>query len=266
MRPKAAPLVRAELYGDGEPAIDDPAELFHEASKLQPALVHRQAAGLARLAASSDLQTAAARAVRRNPERTSYALPQPLPCALSLSDALDQRATRRNFAARPLGVAVLATLLDAAYGVRGSTRRTVPSGGALYPLEVLVAVRDVDEVPRGVHRYDAGLHALEEQALDDPWAALERACPFPDLLAGAACAFLLLAVFGRTRFKYGQRGYRFALLEAGHVAQNVVLAAAALDVAALPLGGYYDAQVDAVAGADGVEESVVYALVLGAAA
>ena len=50
------------------------------------------------------------------------------------------------------------------------------------------------------------------------------------------------------------------------MAQNVVLAAAALDVAALPLGGYYDAQVDAVAGADGVEESVVYAIVLGAAA
>lgn len=266
MRPERAPFVRAELYGDDEPAVDDPAELFHEASKLQPALVHRQAAGLARLAASSDLQTAAARAVRRNPECASHALPPPLRCGLSLSDALDRRATRRDFAARPLGAAVLATLLDAAYGVRGSTRRTVPSGGALYPLEVLVAVRDVGDLPRGVHRYDAWLHALEEQALDDPWAALERACPFPGLLTDAACALLLLAVFGRTRFKYGQRGYRFALLEAGHVAQNVVLAAAALDIAALPLGGYFDAQVDAVAGVDGVEESVVYAVVLGAVA
>ncbi len=266
MRPKAAPLVRAELYGDGEPAIDDPAELFHEASKLHPALVHRQAAGLVRLAANSDLQTAAAHAVRRNLERTAHALPHPLPCDVSLSRAFDLRATRREFAAQPLGVAVVATLLDAAYGVRGSARRTVPSGGALYPLEVLIAVRDVDGLPRGVHRYDAALHALEEQTFDDPWAALEAACPFPGLFAGAACAFLLLAVFGRTRFKYGQRGYRFALLEAGHVAQNVVLAAAALDVAALPLGGYYDAQVDAVAGADGVEESVVYVVVLGTAA
>jgi SagB-type dehydrogenase family enzyme len=92
---------------------------------------------------------------------------------------------------------------------------------------------------------------------------LEQACPLPGLLEGAACALLLLAVFGRTRFKYGLRGYRFSLLEAGHVVQNVVLAAAALGVRALPWGGFYDAQVDTVVDADGVEESVVYAVVLG---
>ena len=83
---------------------------------------------------------------------------------------------------------------------------------------------------------------------------------------GAAAVLLLLAVFGRTRFKYGLRGYRFALLEAGHVVQNVALTAVALDLAALPLGGFYDAQVDDLVGADGVEESVVYGVVVGVAA
>jgi SagB-type dehydrogenase family enzyme len=72
-------------------------------------------------------------------------------------------------------------------------------------------------------------------------------------------------MFWRSRFKYGQRGYRFALLEAGHVVQNAVLAAAALGLAALPVGGFYDRRLDAVVGADGLDEASVYALTIGGA-
>jgi len=265
VRPQAAPFVRAELYGDGEPALDDPAELFHEASKLHPALAHRQAAGLARLAANAELNTAAVRATRANPQLPAHALPAPCAPACSLWEALAQRSSRRDFAPGGLALATIATLLDAAYGVRDGARHTVPSGGALYPLEVFVAAHAVAEVPRGVYRYDPHRNALEEHATCDPWPALETACPLPGLLTDGACAFLVVGVFGRTRFKYGQRGYRFALLEAGHVVQNVVLAAAALGVHALPWGGFYDAQLDALVDVDGVEESVVYAVVLGAA-
>ena len=92
---------------------------------------------------------------------------------------------------------------------------------------------------------------------------LEAACPLPGLLAGAAAVVFVTAVFWRSRFKYGLRGYRFALLEAGHVAQNVLVAATELAVAALPLGGFYDARVERLLGVDGVDESVVYAIVLG---
>ncbi|HEY2544365.1 MAG TPA: SagB family peptide dehydrogenase [Gaiellaceae bacterium] len=257
MRVRHAPLVRAELYGDDEPALDDPAELFHEASKLHPALRQRQAAGIVRLETNSALRAAATHAVRRNPQLPSHPLPRPLQPPCSLWSAIARRRSRRDFGGE-LGAAELATILDAAYGVRDEHRRTVPSGGALYPLELHVAIRS-----RGVHRYDPGLHALEEHDLCDPWPALERACPLPGLLENGFAAILLLAVFGRTRFKYGLRGYRFALLEAGHVAQNVVLAAAALNLPALPLGGFYDAQVDELVGADGVNESVVYAVVVG---
>lgn len=266
MRLPQAPLVRGELYGDGEPALDDPAELFHEASKLHPALAHRQGAGLARLAANDRLQTAAAQGVRRNPQRRCRRLPQPQRPDCSLWSALDHRRSRRDFNGDSLTPARLATLLDAGYGLRDGSRRTVPSGGALYPFELHVAARAVAGIPAGVYRYDPGLHALEEHELGDPWPALELACPLPGLLDGGSAVLLLLAIFGRTRFKYGLRGYRFALLEAGHVVQNVALAAVALDLAVLPLGGFYDAQVDDLVGADGVEESVVYGAVVGEAA
>jgi nitroreductase len=59
------------------------------------------------------------------------------------------------------------------------------------------------------------------------------------------------------------RGYRFALLEAGHVVQNLVLAATALGLPALPLGGWYDRRVDALVGADGLDEATVYVVLLG---
>ena len=265
MRRPHAPLVRTELYGEGEPRLDDPAELFHEASKLHPALAMRQAGGLARLAANDELQVAATLATRSNPELPSYRLPSPRQPRCSLWAALDRRRSRRDFVGAALAQRSLATLLDAGYGLRSGDRRPVPSGGALYPLELHVAARAIDGLRSGVYRYDPRRHALEEVDPHDPWAQLDAACPFPGLLDGAAAVLLVLAVFGRTRFKYGQRGYRFALLEAGHVVQNVVLAAAALDLPALPLGGFYDAQVDALLDADGVEESVVYGVVLGGA-
>jgi SagB-type dehydrogenase family enzyme len=86
------------------------------------------------------------------------------------------------------------------------------------------------------------------------------------VLDEAAALLVVTAVFPRTQFKYGQRGYRFALLEAGHVVQNVLLAAADLGLPALPLGGFYDRRLDAIVGADGLDEASVYSVALGGAA
>ena len=75
----------------------------------------------------------------------------------------------------------------------------------------------------------------------------------------------MTAMFWRSRFKYGARAYRFTLLEAGHVAQNFLLAVAALGLAAVPIGGFYDREVDSLLGVDGLYESSLYLLPLGAA-
>ncbi len=173
------------------------------------------------------------------------------------------RRTAHGFPGRPLGLQRLAALLEAGYGVTAPDRRSVPSGGALYPLELYPAVVQVDGLEAGVFHFDPPRHALELVRAGEIGPELEAACPLPGLLAGAAAVVFVTAVFWRSRFKYGLRGYRFALLEAGHVAQNVLVAATELDVAALPLGGFYDARVERLLGVDGVDESVVYAIVLG---
>jgi SagB-type dehydrogenase family enzyme len=84
-----------------------------------------------------------------------------------------------------------------------------------------------------------------------------------DLVDRASALVVVTGCFWRSRFKYGLRGYRFVLLEAGHVVQNACLMAAALRLSALPLGGFYDRSFDELVGADGLDEASVYALMLG---
>ena len=85
----------------------------------------------------------------------------------------------------------------------------------------------------------------------------------PDVIESAAAVILITAVFQRTTFKYGERGYRFALIEAGHVAQNIDLIAGALRLPAANLGGFFDREVEALLDVDGVEQSLVYAVAVG---
>ena len=79
----------------------------------------------------------------------------------------------------------------------------------------------------------------------------------------SAAVVAISAVFWRSRFKYGARAYRFALLEAGHVAQNYLLAATALGLSACPVGGFFDRRVDALLGIDGLHEASLYLLPVG---
>jgi SagB-type dehydrogenase family enzyme len=141
-------------------------------------------------------------------------------------------------------------------------RRPVPSGGALYPREVYViplAVTALEPALYHFHPFESRLSRLRH--LDG--ASLRSALVDATVLDVTAALLVITSVFWRSRCKYGLRGYRFALLEAGHLAQNVVLAAAGLDLPALPVGGFYDRRLDELVGADGLDEASLYAVALG---
>jgi len=248
------------LHGAARPDPADPAELYHEASKLYPSLRGRQATGIVRVARDPLLQELARRREpRRNPQRRGLSLP-----AAAAADVPTRGQSPHGFDGRSISLAALAAVLHAGYGVTGSSRRSIPSAGALYPLELYVAARRVRGLAAGVYHYDPLRHALD--AIRAEGADGRELCEIatsPELLEGAAAIVFVSAVFGRTRVKYGLRGYRFALLEAGHCVQNMLLAAHARKARALPLGGYYDARAEALLGVDGVDESVVYGVVLG---
>jgi SagB-type dehydrogenase family enzyme len=261
----------SSVYGDDGVPLEDPAESYHEASKLYPSTVARQVAGSIALAASPELQASAERAVRRNLNRRALALPSPAESGLTLTQVIRARRSERGFDPGELTLPELATVLHAAYGVtcRASSDdpqplRAVPSGGALYPLEVYAVLARVEQAEPGLYHLDPLRHALEVLSLGaPPLAVLQEAAIYPEIVEGCAATLLVTGMFWRSRFKYGLRGYRFTLLEAGHLVQNVLLMCTALGLAAVPIGGFYDRPVDELLGVDGVNESVVYAVCIG---
>jgi SagB-type dehydrogenase family enzyme len=255
------------VYGDEALPADDPAELFHEASRLYPDVVDARAVGGALLARSPELRASAIRAVRRRTGLPTVPLPEAAPARESLDAVVAARRSARGYAVAELSLDQLSTLLRASYGVTGALGtqpfRAVPSAGALYPLELYVAAQRVETLVPGLYHFDPLRAALERlRQLDgDELAGLT---PYDELLVPSAAVVTISAVFWRSRFKYGARAYRFALLEAGHVAQNVLLAATALGLAACPVGGFYDRRVDTFLGIDGLYEASLYLVPVGA--
>jgi SagB-type dehydrogenase family enzyme len=257
----------ALVYGGVGPGFADPAEEFHEASKITPAGHDPLLPGLRLLESNVPLRASAGRAVKRHPGVPSLELPAPPPSPLL--DLLRRRRSRRSFGRLPIDAVALAALLEAAYGVTATTAdppqafRTTPSGGALYPLDVFPVVERVDGIAPGTYHYDPLRVRLELLRSGSAARELERCTPYPSLFGDAAVVLLAAATFWRTRFKYGVRGYRFALIEAGHLAQNVLLEATARGLAAVPVGGFFDARIDDFLELDGVDESTVYAIAVG---
>lgn len=264
---RAASLV----YAADQPPDDDPAEVFHEASKLYPSFVARQTRGQL-LERHLGARVSTLRSVKRSPHLPAVELPQPELPATPFAEVVDTRRSERDFADEPLTLTNLATLLHAAYGtthtldvgaVSGPPLRTVPSGGGLFPLEIYVLPWRVQGLPRGLYHVDPLRRALERIRDGDLRSQVAAAMVYDDIATSCGVLLLVTAMFWRTRFKYALRGYRFALIESGHLVQNVLLAATALGVASVPLGGFFDRRVDELLEIDGVNESSVYAVAVG---
>jgi SagB-type dehydrogenase family enzyme len=243
-------------YG-GRSRSGDPAEDFHEAAKLYPSFAARQLM----LSEHPALAASMRRASRRHPHRPRVTLPPAPPCAARLVETLRARRSRSPAPGSTLELVDLAALASAYDADRTTGLRAVPSGGALYPLELYVLAQRVAGLPAGTYHLDPFDRALE--LLDETPPRLAGAFVDGALAENAAAVAVLTGMFYRSRCKYGLRGYRFAVLEAGHLMQVLLLLATAAGIDALPLGGFYDAALDRLVRANGVDESVLYAVALG---
>lgn len=172
------------------------------------------------------------------------ALPKPaLKGTVSIEQTLATRRSVRRYADRPLTDEHLAQLLWAAQGItaKGRGLRTAPSAGALYPLEIYVFLND------GVHHYSPQDHALTLVKAGDQRADLARAALSQACVRNNAAVILIAADYARTTGKYGNRAKMYVDIEAGCVCQNVLLQAVALDIGAVPVGAFRDADVKRIA-------------------
>lgn len=161
----------------------------------------------------------------------------------SLERAIAERRSEREFGAGPIGLAQVGQLAWAAQGMAATGRRTVPSAGALYPIEVYVAAGNVEGLAPGIYHYQFARHRLAPLAEGDRRGALAAAARGQGWLEGAAAIFIIAGFEQRTTAKYGERGVRYVQMEAGHAAQNLLLQAVALDLASVPVGAFSDAAV-----------------------
>lgn len=181
--------------------------------------------------------------------------------------ALEKRASVREFnASLSLQESELATILHYSAGIKSTStkKRYCPSGGGRYPLEVYVLVRRVVGIASGLYHYDINGHALERLKESDVLPTFNKVLKSRDQWAENAAAMLILtSVWDRSFVKYRNLGYLHALIEAGHVGQNIQLTAASLHVSSSPLTGFDISGLESILDLGKNEESPLYALVLG---
>jgi len=192
--------------------------------------------------------------------------PERLPAA-DLWEALRARRSHREFAGDPMPEERLFLLLWAAQGISQKGPwpfRTAPSAGALYPVETYVCAVRVEGVVPGVYHWELPEERLAAVGRRPDLAAVAcQACLDQPMVAQAAVTFIWSAVWGRSAQKYGDRALRYAYLDAGHLAENLHLAATALGLGACMVGAFLDDEMNALVGVDGDEESVIYAACVG---
>jgi len=176
------------------------------------------------------------------------ALPQPRHDSdTSVEEALLKRRSVRDYGEKALTLPEVAQLLWAAQGVTDPTgKRTAPSAGALYPLEVYAVIGNVAGVSPGVYKYMPEPHELLKVLDGDQRGALSRAALGQESISRGAMDIVITAIYARTTGKYGERGIRYVHMEAGHAAQNVYLQAVALDLGTVTIGAFDDGDVKEV--------------------
>jgi SagB-type dehydrogenase family enzyme len=184
---------------------------------------------------------------------------------LSLEHAIETRRSVRDYASQTLSSDELSRLLHAAQGIteRRWGFRAAPSAGALYPIELYAVVHDVAGIEPGTYHYAVPEHGLELLQPGDFRATIVGAGLGQAFLGQANVCFVLSAIFQRTRWRYRERTYRYILIEAGHVGQNLYLAATSMGLGACAVGAFFDDDLNDLLGLDGQEEAVLYVISVG---
>ena len=184
-----------------------------------------------------------------------------------LRETLQYRRSCRRFGKSALSLKDLAILLWASQGITGRAGnfffRTSPSAGALYPVETYISVQNIEAVETGLYHFQPAEFCLEKMSGEFFGDKVAEAALSQSFLAKAGLVVIWSAILRRNMSKYGHRGMRYIFMDAGHICQNLLLAAEALGLGACPVAAFYDEELNALLGLDGAEESVIYLAAVG---
>ena len=247
------------------------AELFHENTKLQ------RVAALANVASDNygarefDAMTRAYKRYRLHPQVPLPSLPVGT-VGPPFGEVIATRRSHRDFASDQLSLSQVSAILQWSYGITGYAGmpgggvqrfRAVPSAGALYPAEIYLGIRAVEGLEGGIYHYEVPVNSLALLGRGDPTGRLYEVCCRQEYARQAAMVVLISGVVERTKRKYGDRGYRYVLLDIGHLGENLYLACTALGLAMVTTCGFYDNEAADLLGIDGCDEAVFYVAFIG---
>lgn len=242
-------------------------ELYHENSKWRLGITE----SIPKMV-NEKTQQKMAEAFKTYPEVDSIPLPRKFQTENeSLENAIYRRRSIRDFSSQQIEQETLARLLFFANGVTTVTRfgsiyqpfRAAPSAGALYPIEIYPIIFRVENVTAGLYHYNVRTHVIELLKSGDYSHECYSMLLDQEFVKHCSVLFALTAIFPRTRIKYGERGYRFVLLDAGHICQNIYLLATNLGLGAVSVGGFLDDELNEFLQIDGVNEAAVYLVAVG---
>lgn len=205
---------------------------------------------------------------KKYPSAKTIPLSRQLPTkSLPIADVLKKRRSVRSFSPKPLSFADLSFLLWASTGIQrreqGYDFRTVPSAGALYPIETYLAANNVENLDQALYHYSIEVHALEVLKVGDFAENFVHAALEQRMFLEAPVVLVWTGVFERSKWKYAQRAYRYVYLDAGHIAQNLALSATGIGLGSCQVGAFFDDEINQILGLDGTDESVIYLSVVG---
>jgi len=194
--------------------------------------------------------------------RSAVELPPPsLKGAVSLEEAIRSRRCVRQYADRALSLAQLSQLLWSANGVTGRNHRfrAAPSAGALHPLDfyAVVGQGSVEGLEAGVWHYRPADHEIDRVKEGDDREALARAALGQRQVGTAKVVVVVTVEYARSTGKYGDRGRRYALMDAGFAAENFFLQVQTLGLAACVVGAFRDEQVAELLGLPKAHEPIL---------
>lgn len=184
---------------------------------------------------------------------------------IDLAETLEERRTDYNYNGDPMSLQDLSTMLHHAAGVKSSgiaynvrdfPKRRFPTAGGLQPIDIMLAINDVDGVDKGMYYFDPVEHCLRRIDRGNLRGKILEATIFAEWMFYAPVVAFLTHDMARVRWKYGTRGYRFMHVDLGVLVQSLYLAGTALDFSTCAVAAFDDKQANELLRLDGRERFV----------
>jgi len=192
-------------------------------------------------------------------------MPEDIPAInIDFMAAVELRTSVRDYQHTPISLLELSFLLWCTQGVKQvlgdkATLRTVPSAGARHAFETYLLINNVEGIKPGLYRFLALEHKLAQMNMTDTIAEeITHGCLGQKMVLTSAVTFIWVADAVRMTWRYGERGYRYLHLDAGHICQNLYLSAQVIGCGACAIAAFDDEQLNSIVGIDGEKQFVVY--------